>query len=156
MGKYKIIVDTREQMPWEFDFYEQCDGIIKKGLYTGDYTIEGMEDILVIERKKTTAEIAINIGVDRIRFEDELKRMADVRYAHIICEFSIQDVLDFPKRSTIPKEKWKELRINGKYILKTLYGYQDKYGVTIHFCDDRDNAIKQAIEICDYAYKMVS
>ena len=44
----KIIVDTREQQPWDFEFHETA----KAKLDTGDYSVEGLENILCIERKK--------------------------------------------------------------------------------------------------------
>lgn len=52
-----ILVDTREQTPWEFSHYSTA----KQKLDTGDYTVSGLEDKLAIERKKSVGEIANNI-----------------------------------------------------------------------------------------------
>ena len=53
VDKYIIIRDTREKNGWNFDFYESCEAIIDQGLKTGDYTAQGLEEHLVIERKAT-------------------------------------------------------------------------------------------------------
>ena len=50
-----IIQDTREQSPFDFSFYD-CDVSIAT-LKTGDYTIEGYEEIVCIERKKSASKI---------------------------------------------------------------------------------------------------
>lgn len=152
---YNIIVDTHEKLAWNFDFYPQVDKVIRKHLDTGDYTIEGLENQFMIERKHNTSEIAANIGSDRVRFNKELERMINVRYTYLICEFSIEDILNFPKSSDIPKYKWKNLKITGKFILKTLYDYEKKYGITLCFCKDEAEACQKAIEICDYVYKIL-
>ena len=45
---FNIIVDTREQKPWDFN---DNFNTTKAKLDTGDYSIEGLEHILCIERK---------------------------------------------------------------------------------------------------------
>lgn len=150
-----ILQDTREQAPWDFTFYDDIEVEVRK-LRTGDYTIAGLEDILTVERKRETSEIAQNIGKDKTRFDRELERMAQLRYAFLICEFSIDNVMEFPANSGIPKSKWKDVRINGKFILKTLYSYRDKYGISLHFCDNKDNACKVAVEEMRRIEKMVA
>ena len=59
MDQLKIIIDTREQKPWEFPGHTTA---VQK-LDTGDYSVEGLEDILCIERKQNTSEFAKNIVV---------------------------------------------------------------------------------------------
>ena len=47
-----ILVDTREQNPFDFSrFRGWFAGIEKRALSLGDYSIAGMEDICVVERK---------------------------------------------------------------------------------------------------------
>jgi len=47
-----LVVDTREQVPLDFSRFEGWfAGIEKKALKLGDYSIVGMEDICVVERK---------------------------------------------------------------------------------------------------------
>jgi len=47
VDKFSIIRDTREKEGWNFDFYSSC-AIESRGLKTGDYTLEGLEEILEV------------------------------------------------------------------------------------------------------------
>ena len=84
---FNIIIDTREQKPWTF---AGCDTINRK-LDTGDYSIEGLEHLLCIERKNSVSEIANNISESR--FKAEILRMNDYLHKFILLEFSLTDVL---------------------------------------------------------------
>ena len=147
MSKFVVIQDTREKNGRNFDIYDSCIGTISKGLKTGDYTIEGMEDCFIIERKATTAELALNLGKKRMQFEAELERMTFFQYPYIICEFSESRLMRFPHGSSIPKRRWRYLRMNGKFMRKKLHDYEEKYGVEIIFCENRHSAEEKAIEI---------
>ena len=97
---------------------DRCLGTETRTLPTADYTLVGYEDLFVIERKRSTAEIATNLFEDR--FERELVRMEAIPHAFLVCEFTLQDVLDFPRGSGIPREKWGDLRTSGPLLLKKL------------------------------------
>ncbi len=139
----KIIRDTREQTPWAFGDIE----IVTKKLDSGDYTLEGFEKILCIERKKSVAEIALNVGSDRIRFNKELERMKEFEHAYLICEFSIDDILKYPEGSNIPLKMRKHVKMSGKYIYKVLSSYEELYGIEVIYASNRGYAIEQAIRI---------
>lgn len=153
MSNFTIIIDTRETIPWDFSFYERCSGIVNRKLDTGDYSIEGLEHLVTIERKRTTAEIANNIGADGKRFRAELERMTKFKYKYILCEFSMEMVLSFPKFSTIPPGRWGKLRIGGKFIAKNLLSYKEEYGIDVIFCGNTDKANEKAAEILTYVYE---
>jgi len=98
----KIIRDSREKVGyWDFSFFGYEMEV--SGLTTGDYAIAGMEDILCIERKKSPTEIAQNCGTDSPRFEAELERMQYYPHKYLILEFTVSDLLGFPKNAKIPK-----------------------------------------------------
>ena len=63
---YKVIKDTREQDGYTFESftgrYTSCKGMVVKKLDTGDYSLEGLEDKLCIERKGRVSELAITIN----------------------------------------------------------------------------------------------
>ena len=48
---FKVLVDSREKNSWELNS-SRVSATEKIKLDTGDYTIDGYEDILCIERKK--------------------------------------------------------------------------------------------------------
>jgi len=138
---FTIIVDTREQKPWTFDDHS----VANRKLDTGDYSVEGLEKIFTIERKRSVSEIAGNISEKR--FYDELDRMRDFKHKFILLEFSLNSVLDYPVGSTVPKKLWSTLKITGKYILKYLTEISMKYDVHIIYCGSSSNAEEMALSI---------
>ena len=141
---FTIIKDTREQEGYTFEpsssRYHTCKGMVSRKLDTGDYSIEGLEDKLCIERKASVVEFANNIGHDAVRFAKEIERMKDFPYKFMIFEFSLSDVMQFPEGSDIPEEKWGSLKITNKFMLRRIMEYQMKHGIHVLFCDSKKNA----------------
>lgn len=131
--KFTVIRDTREQKGkgWTFEPNEYCDGMKIKGLPTADYTIEGFEDKIVIERKATTGEISQNIF--EARFENELKRLEEFDHPYMIFEFDYNDIKIFPVNSTLPKYLWHKLKMTKDIMEKTIARYQIQYKTKIIF-----------------------
>jgi ERCC4-type nuclease len=146
MDQFTIIVDTREQQPWEFELYATAN----KKLDTGDYSIEGLEHVLAIERKKSVSEIANNISESR--FKDVLERLSKIPYKFMLLEFDLEDIYNFPIGSNIPKRLWSKLKINPKYLLKCLTEIQLNYGIHIVYCGSTENAKKMAESIIKKVY----
>jgi ERCC4-type nuclease len=147
---FTIIVDTREQIPWEFGFHVTS----RQKLDTGDYSIDGMQHILCIERKRSVSEIANNITEKR--FKDVLDRMNKIPHSFILLEFNLEDVYQFPVGSDIPKKLWDKMKISNKYILKYLTLIQLNYNIHIIYCGDSDNAEKMAVQIMKRVYEKYS
>ena len=114
--------------------------MVVRKLDTGDYSIEGLEDKVCIERKARVSELAINLGKDKRRFMNEIERMKDFPFKFLILEFSLEDVMDFPERSDIPEEKWDSIVITNKYMLKMLIEFQMYDDIHVIFCGNRKNA----------------
>ena len=113
-------------------------------MHTGDYTLRGYESVLTIERKGGIAEFARNIHEER--FERELERMAQFKYAYVILEFTMRDVLSYPVGSGIPRNKWKFLRFRGPYILKRITEIMVKYpSIQLLFCGDAGKEVAASI-----------
>ncbi len=140
-----IIQDTREQNPFSFAFYD-CETTIAT-LKTGDYTLQGYEEVIAIERKKSTSELATNLGKYKDRFEREMERLSKFDHKYIVCEFTESDLLQFPLNSSIPKRIIKYIRMNGKFMRKQLYKYEEDYGVSVIFCDGKEEAESKVIDI---------
>lgn len=147
--KYIILRDTREKTGWDFKTHDKCRAVVDWGLKTGDYTVRGLEKHLVVERKASTGELAMNLGKKRSAFEAEIKRMDNFRWKYILCEFSIDDLMNFPENSGIPKKQLQYVRMNGKFMWKKLCEYQEQHGVQIVFCDNKINAQERAMFIFD-------
>ena len=119
------------------------------GLKTGDYTARGLEKSLVIERKASTGEIAMNLGQKKNAFEAEMERMSKFRWAYIVCEFSIDDIMSFPENSGIQKKRWQYMRMNGKYIWKRIREIEEEFGVVFLFFDNKHDAEDKVVRIFD-------
>ena len=142
MERYEVIRDTREKQGWFWPENNFCTGMVGKGLKTGDYTLSGYEDIVCIERKASPEELALNVGKNKARFVRELERMQDIQHRYIVCEFSLDDLLNFPDETKIPDGKRESVRISGKYIIRCLVDYGVKYGVHVLYCGNKVNAFK--------------
>jgi ERCC4-type nuclease len=82
-----IVIDTREKNPWDFNH-----PTIIKTLKTADYSIEGMENQIVVE-KKGHEEFVNCLSNDRDRFLREIERGKDLKRLHIVVEGSFMGVL---------------------------------------------------------------
>lgn len=144
LSRYTIIRDSREKSGyWHFNESTSCTGTVEGTLKTGDYCIEGFEDIFTIERKASTGELSGNIT--QKRFENELKRMDKLKHAYIICEFTLDDVLRFPYNSTIPSYVWPKLRVTSSYILKRIVEIETTYNVHFVFAGNNSKEVAKAI-----------
>jgi ERCC4-type nuclease len=75
-----ILVDTREQNPFNFSRFEGwIAGIEKRALKLGDYSIAGLEDDCVIERKDLS-DLVHSLTTERSVFVNRLRLMSS--YAH--------------------------------------------------------------------------
>lgn len=144
-NNFIIVQDTRENQPWDFSFY----GIdkVRKTLKTGDYTLLGYEDKLCIERKKSTGELATNLGTKSKQFWAELNRMKDYQYRYLILEFSRDTLSKFPLNSGIPRKYLSKLRMNSNYMISCLDRIENDYDITVIFSSSVNEAVEEAINI---------
>ena len=75
-----LVVDTREQNAFDLArFQGWFSGIERRALKLGDYSIAGLEEVYVVERKDL-ADLVRSLTTERKAFVDRLRQMA--RYAH--------------------------------------------------------------------------
>lgn len=135
---FTIIVDTREQKPWLFSEHTTAH----RKLDTGDYSIEGLENIVCIERKQTSSEFANNIVESR--FKDVIERMSNIKYSFLLLEFDLEDLLKYPIGSNVPKKMWDKIRITPAFLIKNIIELQINHNIIIYFCGNSTNAEKCA------------
>ena len=145
---FTIIVDTREQQPWTFDNYTTSH----HKLDAGDYSIEGLETILAIERKKSVTEIANNIIEPR--FKDAISRLAQHKHAFLLLEFSIKDILSYPIGSDLPKRLWDKVKISPAFIMKNVLDWELEHNIKVMFCGSPSDAEKVAEIILKKIYHL--
>lgn len=137
---FTVIKDTREQDGYFFSAFNTCAGMVEHKLDTGDYTIQGLEDKVCIERKGCVEELAVNLGQKKYTFLDEIERMASFPHKFIVLEFSLEDLIKFPEETRIPIKNKSSVKITGKYMLKCLVEFQLYNNVNVLFCGDKYNA----------------
>ena len=78
----KILIDTREKKPFTFASYDA--EIESKAIDAGDYTVEGYENFVRIERKANANELLGNIGANWARFTREMEKLRGIPYKCIV------------------------------------------------------------------------
>ena len=85
-----VVVDTREQQPYAFD--PEHVATVRRALPAGDYSLEGYEASVAIERKSLEDYVASVVRA-RARFARELRALAEYDFACIVVEGALDDVL---------------------------------------------------------------
>ena len=149
---FNVVRDTREQKDfWTFANYDEVGTVIDRKLDTGDYTIEGMEENLCIERKRNVSELAKNINEDR--FERELERMSKFYYSFLILSFGFDDIDNYPNVSCVPYKIRKKVKVRGPYILKRLSDMIIKYKISVIPCGHSKYAEKMVVSLMKRIYE---
>lgn len=85
-----VIVDTREQEPYTFD--PRLATVVRHALPAGDYSAQGLETVVAVERKSLDDFVSTLIHA-RGRFYRELQTLASYRAACVVVEAGLSDVL---------------------------------------------------------------
>ncbi len=87
-----ILVDTREQNPFDFSRFEGWfAGIEKRALKLADYSIAGLEEHCVVERKDL-ADLVHSLTTARSVFVDRLRLMSRYRQRLLVITASLSEV----------------------------------------------------------------
>ncbi len=122
MPKPTIIIDTREQKPWEFPMFR----IKRKALKYGDYSVAGYEKQIIIERK-SIADLFQSFTKTRSRMVIRLEEMGKFQYSALIVEGDIWDILKGHKRS----------QVNGRLLFGSVAALCASRGVAFILAGDR-------------------
>lgn len=101
VSPFTLLVDTREQVPYQF---RDCGMVVKQrreGLRTGDYSLEGYESHVCAERK-SLQDLYGTLGQGRERFSREIERMAAMNISVIVVEASWRQTLEEPPTMLAP------------------------------------------------------
>lgn len=98
-----LLVDTREQHPFDFSRFEAWfSGIEKRALRLGDYSIAGMEDICIVERKDLS-DLVHSFTTERNVFVNRLRLMAEVPHRLLVIDAAFSQVKSrYPHSGTDP------------------------------------------------------
>ncbi len=128
---FTIRIDTREQCPFEFVNIPQDEkeggGVWARAstvlgtMTTADYSIEGFHQpgmIGVAVERKSKQDLYGTISQGRERFERELERLAHYRYAMIVVESELSDVLGNPPPHT---------KFSPKIVARSVISWQTRH-----------------------------
>lgn len=135
MTKLTLILDTREQDGLDFSKFRDTY-VVRQGLKTGDYSVQGFEDKLCFERKSVADLVGTLIGGHE-RFLREMERMKDFEVAYILVEHTAGAVYRY-----CAKQGW-ELKFDT--IIQSLLAYAYHYHVRVRFCKDREDMAKYIV-----------
>lgn len=119
-----IIADSREQLPYDLP------GATRGTLSTGDYSIEGYEDKVAIERK-TLADFLGCVGRGRDRFQRELERLSSYACPAIVIEATLEDILRHRENEDIFSNVHPHAAVN------SLIAWSVRYRIPVWLAGDR-------------------
>ena len=87
-----VLVDTREQNPFSFArFRGWFAGIERRTLKLGDYSLDGLEDVCVVERKDL-ADLVHSFSAERRAFVARLREMSRVPHRLLVVTAPLSQV----------------------------------------------------------------
>jgi ERCC4-type nuclease len=87
-----VLVDTREQNPFDFSRFEAWfSGIERTALKLGDYSIAGLEDLCVVERKDLS-DLVHSFTAERSVFVNRLRLMSRCPHRLLVITASLSQV----------------------------------------------------------------
>jgi ERCC4-type nuclease len=87
-----VLIDSREKSPFDFTrFPKWIAEERRQKLYAGDYSVQGMEDLLVLERK-TLTDLITTLMQQRNRFFKLCEKLAQYRWRALFVEASYEDI----------------------------------------------------------------
>jgi ERCC4-type nuclease len=116
-----VVIDDRERTPYAFP-----DAVTAR-LKTGDYSAQGFEQRVAIERKSLVDAYG-SIGGGRNRFEREVQRLAELEYGAIVIEATLAGFLEEPPAYS---------DMNPRSALLSYLAWSVKYRVPVFFAGDR-------------------
>lgn len=135
--EFRVTVDTREQAPWSFTGFRTDASQGRKPLIiqtvtttlaSGDYSIEGLEAEVSIERK-SVADFYGTILADRERFERELGRLQKMAesggHAEIVCEGDWMDLFQVPNPHN--RHQAEDLKRRRKICIRSVIAWRQRF-----------------------------
>lgn len=121
-----IVVDPREQKPLPFSRLKTQDGT----LYSGDYSVAGLEELFSIERKSIPDLVSCCIDSNRERFARECHRLRGFFFKRLLIVGSEEEILRGNFQSNIKP----------RAVLGTLACFEIRYDLPVVFCETPEKA----------------
>jgi ERCC4-type nuclease len=121
-----VLVDTREKdpLPLRANHPNWIGAERRETLKTGDYSIEGMEGLLALERKSLADLVACTVTYRR-RFLASCARLSGFVWKAILVEATLEDIKGGIARFDIPSD------VHPNAICGTLDAIEAKFGIPV-------------------------
>ena len=133
----RIVIDTREQEGYSFS----CLSVRRK-LDAGDYSIEGFETKVAVERKSLD-DFVNTVIRGHARFYEELRSLQNYEYACIVIEGTLRDILEGQYRSGA----------HPNALLTSVISININFKIPVFFCGDRQAACRFVEEYLKHIYR---
>ncbi len=136
-----ILVDTREQCPWQFENLPSE----RATLDAGDYSVKGLEHLIAVERKSLDDLLAC-VGRGRDRFRRELQRLRSYRFRCLVVEADHADLEGGVWRS----------QLKPSHVLGSLSAWQCQFELPIWLAGNHERAGRFAEKYLYQAARLVA
>lgn len=131
---FRIVCDTREQHPLLFRKSRVITGTIIKKLNVGDYSIEGYENKISIERK-SAQDLFQSLGRGHKRFGKEIEKAKGLDYFAVVVEEPFRTIYE----KAFESAHFTGLR--GDVVAKICCTLEIRGDAKFFFCQDRAEAV---------------
>ncbi len=132
-----LIVDTRERTPLDFDGDDDFAEVIHRKLDSGDYSLDGAEHIVTIERKAGVDELFNNFSSadGRRRIMAEIDRMPPVRF--FVIEQTWEEAFDIRRYHVAKRMTQNKKYMPRSVVLKHMWDLMLDHDVHVIFAGNR-------------------
>ena len=121
-----VVIDSQEHMGYKFErFTNWFSGTIRKRMPVGDYTLQGMEEELALERK-TLPDLVNSIIQDRKDFIGKCEKLSTFRKKCLVIEGSLSSI----------KTPYEDSQAHPNAVLGSLLAAQERWQIPVYFLND--------------------
>jgi len=131
----RIVVDSREQIPYDFRAYDVETTVA--ALPVGDYSLQGFNERIAVERKSLNDLVGCLMGTERDRFKRELARGRALERFVVVIESDLRDLLDGRYRS----------KMNPKAAFESVVAFYIRFGTSFLWAGDRQGAERMTFSV---------
>jgi len=138
-----IICDSREKKPWDYSRDPAFAAQEVAALKSGDYSIKGLEDVITVERKRDANELIGNFTTDKDRLYREIDRLKEYKFAAIVIEQSLTQILNHENYYIAKRFKNKKAPV--AIVIQNLINIMVEHGIMVIFAGKKAKGITKGL-----------